>query len=73
MQSPSPSVTWIKVDPPGFDLWGVLVGSLSITGILAAIALVLGVLFGVWRIRRRRRASREAAERLLQLGVAPRR
>jgi hypothetical protein len=67
MPSPSPGVTWIKVDPPGFDLWGVLVGSLSITGILAGIAVVLGVLFGVWLIRRRR-ASREAAERLL-LGV----
>jgi len=64
------NVTWIKVDEPSFDLWGVLVGSLSITGVLAGAALVLGLAFGVWRIRRG--AAREGAALLLQLDPAPR-
>jgi hypothetical protein len=69
---PSPAnVTWVKVDPPSFDLWGVLVGSLSITGILAGAAFVLGLAFGVWLIRRRVTAP-DATAALLQLDPAPR-
>jgi hypothetical protein len=70
MQSPSPAVTWIKVDEPRFDLWGVLVGSLSITGILAGAALVLGLSFGVWLILRRRRFERDGDAGLLRLDPA---
>jgi hypothetical protein len=70
MQSPSPAVTWIKVDEPRFDLWGVIVGSLSITGILAGAALVLGLSFGVWLILRRRRFEREGDMGLLRLDPA---
>lgn len=54
MQTPA-GVTWIKVDPPRFDLWGVLVSSLSLTGLLALLAVLLGAGFGVMLIRRRRR------------------
>ena len=69
MQSP-PAVTWIKVDEPRFDLLGVIVGSLSITGILAGGALVLGLSFGIWLIRRRRRPAYEGDVQLLRLDLA---
>jgi hypothetical protein len=54
MQSP-PGVTWIKVEPPSFDLAGVLLASLGLTGMLAAAAFLFGAGFGVLLIRRRRR------------------
>jgi hypothetical protein len=71
-QPPPAGVTWVKVEPPSFDLWGVLVASLGITGILAGIALVLGVGFGAWLIRRRRLAAVEAEALLLRLDPAVR-
>ena len=54
MQTPA-NVTWIKVDRPSFDLWGVLVSSLSLTGLLALLAVLLGAVLGIMLIRRRRR------------------
>lgn len=48
------SVTWIKVEHPSFDLAGVLVSSLTITGGLLVIAFVLGTLFGLTLLWRRR-------------------
>ena len=58
-------VTWIQVPRPTFDLVGVLVSSLSLTGIMAGIALTLGIAVGITRIRRRRRESASAfAERV---------
>jgi hypothetical protein len=52
---PPAGVTWIKVEPPSFDLAGVLLASLGLTGLLATAALLFGVGFGVVLIRRRRR------------------
>jgi ABC-type spermidine/putrescine transport system permease subunit II len=49
------SVTWIKVEHPSFDLAGVLISSLQITGGLLIVALVLGTLFGLTLLWRRRR------------------
>jgi hypothetical protein len=49
------SVTWIKVERPTFDLAGVLLSSLQITGGLLVIALVLGTVFGLTLAWRRRR------------------
>jgi hypothetical protein len=66
MQPPS-DVTWIKVDPPSFDLLGVLVSSLSLTGVLAVLALLLGAGYGVLLIRRRRWP--DAAERTTELSL----
>jgi len=51
------NVTWIQVPRPTFDLAGVLISSLSLTGIVAAIALVLGTAVGITLIRRRGRES----------------
>jgi hypothetical protein len=62
------SVTWIKVEHPSFDLAGVLISSLEITGGLLIIALCLGTLFGltlVWR-RRRQVSSLEPVSLRLQ-------
>jgi hypothetical protein len=56
------SVTWIKVERPSFDLAGVLISSLQITGGLLVIALVLGTLFGFTLLWRRRRQDRSPLE-----------
>lgn len=66
-------VTWIKVEKPTFDLVGVVLGSMSLAGLLAAGALLLGSIFGILLIRRGRRAEHLPAERVsLQLDVAAR-
>ena len=62
--SASESVTWIKVERPSFDLAGVLISSLQITGGLLVIALVLGTVFGLTMVWRRRGQDRSPAERL---------
>ena len=51
------SVIWIKVAKPTFDLVGVLLSSLGLTGVLVVVAVVLGVVFGLSLIIRRRREA----------------
>jgi hypothetical protein len=65
------SVTWIQVERPSFDLAGVLISSLQITGGLLVIALVLGTLIGLTLVWRRRGQDRSPAERF-SLGLEPR-
>jgi len=65
------AVTWIRVEKPTFDLVGVLLSSLELTGFILAVALVLGILLGVSLIRRRRAAW--AQDRPLSLYSGPRR
>jgi hypothetical protein len=48
------SVTWVRVERPVFDLWGVITSSLTFSLGLLAFGLVLGCLFGWLRIRRAR-------------------
>jgi hypothetical protein len=50
-------VTWIRVEKPTFDLLGVLLSSLELTGFILAFALVLGIVLGVSLILRRRRSA----------------
>ena len=53
-----PTVTWIKVQKPVFDLTGVVLGSFRLAGILLFLALALGLLLGAALVHRRRaRAS----------------
>jgi len=49
------SVTWVKVQKPTFDLVGVVLTSLGLAGVCAAIALACGIALGVGFILRRRR------------------
>ena len=49
------TVTWVRVEHPSFDLAGVLIYSLAITGGLLLIALALGSVFGLTLLWRRRR------------------
>ena len=46
---------FVRVERPTFDLVGVVLSSLSIAGICAVTALVLGIVLGVSSILRRRR------------------
>ena len=65
-------ITWIQVPRPTFDLVGVLMSSLSLTGILAGLALALGVGLGIAMIRRRDREGHVPfAERLSLMLAAP--
>ena len=48
------SVTWVHVEKPVFDLWGVLSSSLTFAGSCILTAAVLGALLGWLRIRRQR-------------------
>ena len=54
-QSTPPGVIWVPVQKPTFDLVGVVVYSLGLAGICAAVALVLGTALGIVLIRRARR------------------
>ena len=68
MNPPPPEiVTWIKVDKPVFDLFGVIVSSFTFIGILVGLSLLLGGLFGVMRIRRFRRTPPVTTDLHLQL------
>lgn len=58
----SQSVTWIQVERPQFDLFGVLVSSLQITGGLLLLALVLGSIIGMTLLWLRRRQDRSPLE-----------
>jgi hypothetical protein len=53
------SVTWVKVERPSFDLFGVLVASLQIVVVLLVLALVLGAAIGFTLLWLRRRPGRE--------------
>jgi hypothetical protein len=55
LASLEPTVTWIKVEKPTFDLVGVVLGSFQLAGVLLALALGLGVLLGAVLLRARRR------------------
>jgi hypothetical protein len=54
---PSPDVIWVPVQKPTFDLVGVVLSSLGLAGICAAVALVLGTALGVYFILRARRQA----------------
>jgi hypothetical protein len=54
---PTQTVTWIQVQKPTFDLVGVVLGALGLAFLLAAVALVLGIVFGVSLILRHRRQT----------------
>jgi len=51
----APTVTWIKVQKPVFDLTGVVLDSFRIAGMLLVLAVTLGLLLGVALVRARRR------------------
>jgi hypothetical protein len=66
---PDSGVTWVHVEKPVFDLAGVLVSSLSMAGLCALLAAVLGAGLGLLLIRRRRRLADSELE--LTLRVTP--
>ncbi len=49
-----PGVTWIHVEKPTFDLVGLVLSSLKLTGLLLLIAVALGGLLGLALILYRR-------------------
>jgi positive regulator of sigma E activity len=64
------SITWIRVEKPVFDLAGVILSSLGLTGVCVAVAVVLGCLWGAVLIRRTvRRRRADADDPVLTLRV----
>ncbi len=69
----APTVTWIKVDRPTLDLVGVVLGSLGLAGLCAAVALTFGAALGISFIVRGRRALGAPSHRVsLHLAEASR-
>lgn len=64
---PAEIVTWIKVDKPVFDLFGVIVSSFTLVALLVGFSLVLGGVFGVLRIRRFQRTPPTTTDLHLRL------
>lgn len=70
MQAPG-TVVWVKIEKPVFDLWGVLVSSLTFTAALALGALLCGSLLAFAFIRRGRHFGSEPQPPLsLDLGAS---
>ncbi len=68
MNPPPPEiVTWIKVEKPVFDLFGVFVSSLTFTSLLVLFSLLCGTAFGLLRIRRFHRSPPAEADLHLHL------
>lgn len=51
---PTEVVTWVKVERPVFDLFGILVSSLTFALLAVVVAMCLGGVFGLFLIRRNR-------------------
>lgn len=58
------TVTWIKVEKPVFDLVGVVLSSLGLAFVCAAVSFVLGVALGAYLVARRRRQALSWAEEI---------
>lgn len=71
MTQPPPNVVWVKVEKPVFDLWGVLVSSLTFTGALVVGALVCGALLALAYILRGRHFGSEPSALSLDLTPDP--
>jgi membrane associated rhomboid family serine protease len=65
------TITWVKVEKPVFDLAGVLINSLGLAAVFAAVACLCGgVLGGIFIVRTlRRRRLGEDAPLALDLGT----
>jgi ABC-type spermidine/putrescine transport system permease subunit II len=68
-QSPPPDVIWVPVQKPTFDLVGVVLSSLGLAGICAAVALALGTALGIFLVLRSRRQADPLAGRITTLGL----
>jgi hypothetical protein len=66
---PADAITWIQVERPTFDLFGVLLSALKFTVIVVILGFLLGALLGVVFILRRRRVASELER--LSLGIDP--
>jgi hypothetical protein len=70
MQPNPANIIWIRIERPTFDLVGVLLSSLGITGICVGVAVALGTLFGGYLILRAQRREPPLAMHLeLQPGA----
>jgi hypothetical protein len=58
------TVTWVRVEKPSFDLVGVLLSSLGVTAALIVLALAVGAVIGLLRVRRVRSQEESALDRI---------
>jgi hypothetical protein len=52
--NPTVEVTWVRFQKPVFDLVGLIVGSLELTGVFAIVAFTLGCTLGIGFILHKR-------------------
>jgi hypothetical protein len=52
-----PTITWVKVEKPSFDLMGVVLGSFKLAGVILVAALLVGIVVGVLLVLSRRRGA----------------
>jgi hypothetical protein len=67
----SSQVTWVRVEKPVFDLAGILISSLGITGICVALAVLLGAAWGAVLVRRGARRRGLESESLTLRVIRP--
>ena len=67
-------ITWVQLQTEQLDVVGLVLGSLGLAGALAAAALSLGALLGLWIIVRRRGHTPLTwiADGTLRLNLTPR-
>jgi hypothetical protein len=69
--APGSSIIWVRIERPTFDLVGVLLSSLGITGICVGVALALGAAWGGYLILRERRRPHVPLTVDLDLQLSP--
>jgi hypothetical protein len=71
LATPADPIIWIRVERPTFDLAGVILSSLGITGICVGVALCLGTLFGSYLILSGKRRQPPLVVLHLELQASP--
>ena len=67
---PNEYVTWVKVEPDVFDIFGVIVASLGFAGLCIGVAAFCGSILGAAMIIRSRRSRQQEHEARVSISLA---